>query len=196
MEAYKREKANEEELTKKLEKASPLYAKLYELGHRMAEDDKGIQGCLICGKQWTLKNRSSIIAEGPCIGYRLAKPLKVPEIDSEPWSSAKGSEVYHKGIKLHRSHHLAYHRGVTYCMICGYFADRKTHKLKLGCTGPPNGQQRKRVRDNLLAGIYPTHGRTWPEEVDSQQDTLATIEWTRQARKQPIPPQDKASQPP
>ena len=81
------------------------------------------------------------------------------------------------GVSIDSSHtpHLAWHRGITWCWICGTFALEVPNKLRVACEPPTVAGARQLVR--LRLGLTPRNSVGWPvdaalTELDGDQEEL------------------------
>ena len=141
---------------------NPLNKALANLGHDILTHDDGWQECMICCQHWHMRQRNSIIKRGECPGIPVWDPGHLPEI---PRILPKGSELMYGSKVVHRSHRIAYRRGLIICLRCGALSHgtRVVH-LNEVCSGRPRGSWATNGLKNFRKGKHPRgdNGK-WPK---------------------------------
>ena len=80
--------------------------------------------------------------------------------------AVRGAEVQVGNSELHGSHSLSSHRGVWWCLRCGYYTtiglrDSKPKMLRKQCNGKANNYGKNNL-DRLRKGLFPAAHRSWP----------------------------------
>ena len=84
---------------------------------------------------------------------------------NRPWVLPLGTQLVYQGSVVHLSHHLAWQRGILYCLRCGYLCHKKVDKLALPCVLKPPTTKQAGVLKRLKAGMSPTPGKDFPSPV-------------------------------
>ena len=135
---------------------SPLDTTLTSLGHELATAQGGWQECMICCQRWHKRHRQQIISKGSCPGAVLWEPGRIPEI---PATVIPGSDLTFAGQTVHRTHHVAYKRGLVICLKCGALSHgARVVSLSDECTGQPRSAFTSSCIRNFRVGIHP-YGR-------------------------------------
>ena len=71
-----------------------------------------------CGQSWEDHSRRNLIKTGLCMG---GVPWIEPRGPNFPWRLHHNTQITYLGRVLHESHNLVFHRGVVYCLRCGYY---------------------------------------------------------------------------
>ena len=122
----------------------------------------GKKECMVCCQCWHSRQRRSIITKGKCPGAPVWEPGPLPEI---PWILPKGSQLIHGSKIVHKSHRLAYKRGLLICLRCGALSHgTRIINLSEECFGKPRSQWALGCFKNFRADRHPngTRGR-WPK---------------------------------
>ena len=96
--------------------SNPFDTTLTSLGHELATTPDGWQECMTCCQRWHQRNRRDIIKIGPRPGVRLWELGKIPDI---PAAVTSGSDFIFAGQTVHRTHNVAYKRGLVICLKYG-----------------------------------------------------------------------------
>ena len=145
---------------------SPLDRALTNLGHELVTAQDGWQECIKCCQWWHKRNRRDIITKGPCPGATIWEPGRIPEI---PAVVTRGSDLIFAGQTVHRTHHVAWKRGLVICLKCGALSHgAKMICLSDECPGQPRSGFTSSCLRNFRVGIHPygnlRHGKPpkWP----------------------------------
>ena len=141
---------------------SPLNVALANLDHDIITGNDGWQECTKCCQRWHMRQRRSIIERGKCPGIPVWDPGPIPEI---PRLAPKGSELVYGSKIVHRSHRIAYNRGLVICLKCGALSHgtRVVH-LNEVCFGKPRGAWARGCLRNFRQGRHPSGDRgKWPK---------------------------------
>ena len=132
---------------------SPLNATLANLGHNLVTHEDGWQECMVCCQRWHKRQRQSIITRGNCPGAPVWDEGPLPEIPRIlPKGSSHGSKV------VHRSHRVAYKRGLIICLRCGALSHgTKVVHLNEECRGKPRSPWASGCLEKFRKGVHP-HG--------------------------------------
>ena len=146
--------------TKKEEKppAAPretMYDTLLELGHGLIVNDNR-DHCLNCISNWPKTARHTQIARGRCNPdmWGQAPPL----CRDVPWVIPVGRELVYGGKTVHASHHLAWYRGILYCLRCGCYSETRVRLLGEHCKMKPSGLPAANGLRRIKEGLHPTSG--------------------------------------
>ena len=72
-------------------------------------------------------------------------------------------------FEVHESHRLMAVRSVVFCKTCGYWATKKSQKLKAECSLKPLHSDGSHKLRRMLRGLHPEAKlRTWPEGHDAR----------------------------
>ena len=81
-------------------------------------------------------------------------------IGKSPVNRATKGEL---GGMIDPSHHIAWYRGVTYCLLCGTYEINRKGGLHKQCRmKPPNATAKRRLM-RIKDGRFPREGEEWPE---------------------------------
>jgi hypothetical protein len=112
--------------------------------------------CGECGQTWTKNTRQEMLHQ--CPGTIWGTP---PQDIEAPWRPYHSKGIIYKGKRLHRTHKLAWIRGIMYCTVCGSYTITKVGSLARQCrmTRSTNG---KRVMTDINNGTCPCKHVVWP----------------------------------
>ena len=132
---------------------SPLDRSLTNLGHKLATGQDGWQECIKCCQWWHKRHRRDIITKGPCPGAVIWEPGKIPEI---PAPVTRGSDFIFAGQTVHRTHQVAWKRGLVICLKCGALSHgAKMICLSDECSGQPRSAFTASCLKNFGVGNHP-----------------------------------------
>ena len=119
--------------------------------------------CNLCNSTWPIDGQSSIYSSADmCCGIPpIGLDLFVGHNDSPKRILAAGLHI--RGVKVHASHRLAYHRGILFCTKCGSYTIKIVRGLKAECTMRVSCSQKERDLKSMLQG-EPPNGKEWPTE--------------------------------
>ena len=98
---------------------SRLDKALEELGHDIIKEKQHTM-CGRCGQTWDDRHRSEVLQMGTCPGP--GKWGRIENCPDNPTIANRGSCILWKGHKLHKTHVVAWKRGLIMCIRCGSYA--------------------------------------------------------------------------
>ena len=147
--------------TKKEEAPVPMprttmFDTLHGLGHELIVVGKR-DHCNRCITNWHKDDRRSIIDRGRCNPdmWGMAPPL----CKNVPWVVPIGKEMVFGGKTIHATHHLAWYRGILYCLRCGCYSELRVRLLSNICKMKPSGVQAAHGLKRMKEGLHPVSGK-------------------------------------
>ena len=121
--------------------------------------------CNLCNSTWPTDGQSKIYSGADmCSGIPpVGLDLFLGHNDRPKRILAAGLHI--RGVKVHASHRLAYHRGILFCTKCGSYTVKIVRGLKAECRMKPSDVQKDRVLKSMLRGKPPSGMTEWPTEV-------------------------------
>ena len=137
------------------------YTIFEELGH-IPRQDLGSKWwtCCLCGSWWQDHNTRAVKGQGKCLGATSWGPP--PPLPTMAWILRKGSMLHFNGRAVHPTHHLAWMRGILYCIKCGAYSVTRLIKLGAPCRLKVLDVTTTRRLNNIRAGKFPVKGKSWP----------------------------------
>ena len=74
---------------------------------------------------------------------------------------AAGTSITINGVGIDPSHHIMWHRGAVYCLLCGAYGTKRPKGLATTCLLKTKTAKAKKVRNDMMEGIFPKGG-SWP----------------------------------
>jgi len=145
------------------------------LGHEIiAGHNKRNHKCGRCGQSWNDLTKKGFINCGTCPGPQIWGNLPNNYMDG-PNKIPIGSSLIWAGRKIDKSHRLAYHRGIIYCVSCGHFSHTRVEALGAKCKLKPDSLQNERRLNSILQGKCPIPGKDWPRCDNSEAPEMCTL---------------------
>ena len=109
---------------------------------------------------------------------RIRQLSTLPNILDEGSSSPGGPERF----EVHGSHRLMAIRSVVFCKQCGYWATKKSQKLKRPCNNKPSHSDGAHKLRRMMKGLHPDAKlRKWPEGHDARVPSAPVfLDWNSQ----------------
>ena len=149
--------------------------KLQEAGHSIIKQGRRYH-CCECLQEWTVHTQDKVLALGACIGTpQIRMDWDTP---ARPLMAERSRTLSFAGGIIHRSHHIAWYRGVTICLRCGYYATNKVvRQLGKPCTLNQVAYYGKRNLANFKAPDPKPPGslREWPAPHEASPDMGAAV---------------------
>ena len=135
-------------------KANALDKDIEECGHIVVQSDDGWHDCMACGQRWHKRDRRKIIGMGHCQANQLWGHVGVdPDV---PKLVKRGSGIVWAGHMLHRTHVMAWKRGLVICMRCGSLSQgKRVGHLCEECPGRPRSSWGKGCLKAFREGGHP-----------------------------------------
>ena len=128
---------------------------LTELGHEIISTNNR-DHCVRCISNWHRKDRKNIIANGRCDPDLWGEgPPLCKEV---PWVLPLGKQMLFGGKRIHAPHHLAWYRGILYCLKCGCYSEVRVKSLSDQCKLNPSGANALSGMNRMKAGLHPRTG--------------------------------------
>ena len=88
-------------------------------------------------------------------------PMRLPQVET----LEAGQEYSNDNDHIHTSHLRSMVRSIVFCRRCGYWASKKSQKLKEACLGAPANNFNKGTLKRLLNGFHPDCKKVtlWPD---------------------------------
>jgi ribonuclease HI len=175
--------------TKKEERPPPpprstMLDTLTALGHDIIVIGKQ-DHCQMCLTQWPKTDRKSMIDRGQCNPdmWGSAPPL----CRDVPWVIPTSKNMIFRGKSVHASHHLAWYRGLLYCLRCGCYSEKRVRLLAESCKMMPSGAPAAKGLKRIKEGLHPISGT--PQGFTYNGLPPAFVEAQADDRDLPCPPQ-------
>ena len=136
----------------------PSYAKKHEIAREKLKEVKKKADA-----KWQEHIRSST---------RIMQLSTLPSIRDGGSSSSEGPERF----EVHASHKVMAVRSVVFCTQCGYWATKKSQKLKMPCNLKPLHSDGAHKLRRMLKGLHPEAKlHTWPEGHDARVPSVPVL---------------------
>ena len=147
-------------------KVSNLDLEVEALGHTTQVLGKWSQ-CQVCGDTWSPQHRRRVVARGKCRG--VSPWTQIPPALHCPWALPPNHRgIMFNGRVIHYSHRLMWHRGIIYCLHCGYYTSgQSTKRLAKKCQGDKPKPSQAPILKRMKRGVAPT-STGWPLPMEAQ----------------------------
>ena len=135
---------------------------LEERGHQVTKSNRKLV-CNLCNSTWPDQGPSGLYSQAQiCSGIPpMGLDLHIGHGNGPRRYLATGLHI--RGVKVHESHKLAYHKGILFCAKCGCYTNKIVRGLKAVCRMKPSCAQQQRGLNSLMLG-QPPNGLVWPTE--------------------------------
>ena len=123
--------------------------------------------CLICQSTWSKSTPKSKLPDIRCPGTHPEVIENVFTIRNMFYRINHGGLTINSKI-IHRSHQLAWRRGILFCVQCGAYTHKRVGNLSRQCFMKVPSSTTRRILNNLIEGTKsPLVGGHWPADDDT-----------------------------
>ena len=132
-----------------------MHDTLHDLGHEVIVVGNR-DHCTRCIINWHKADRKQMIDRGRC-NPDMSGPAP-PLCRDVPWVILVGKDMVFEGKSVHASHHLAWYRGILYCVRCGCYSETRVRLLGDKCRMKPSGTKAANGLRGIKEGLPPISG--------------------------------------